>query len=88
MRINITYHKSLSFEQFKEQFEEHFLLSNPVKKEADMKKVWEKAEARLAPKVVTEPVKAVIAVGLPLDQSGNVVPETIVEDKPLRNKGK
>lgn len=65
MRINISYSVSLTFEQFKEQFQKHFSIANPAKKEAEMKKAWEKAEARLKPKeevAVEQPVKIEAAI--------------------------
>lgn len=97
MRINISYREPLTFEQFKEQFEQHFILSNPVKKEADMKKAWEKAEARLKPKqkaktdtVIDEPVK-VIEAELPLREDGSIatgIAESESAESPKRNRNR
>jgi hypothetical protein len=98
MRINISYHNSLTFEQFKEQFEKHFSLTNPVKKEAEMKKAWEKAEARIkskeekpAEQSVVE--QKVIEAAIPLNESGDVAhasedqPVKVEEEQPRRRKG-
>lgn len=87
MRINISYRKPLTFEQFKEQFEQHFNLSNDIKKEAEMKKAWEVAESKIIVRKpivvedvavdikVEEPI-AVIETEIALDQSGNIPEET------------
>lgn len=93
MRINISYHESLSFEQFKEQFEKHFALSNPVKKEAEMKKAHEKAEglikAKPAPEVQTskelnptEQSEVKIRAEVPMLEGGVVAQGIEASDKP------
>lgn len=50
MKINISYNEPMSFEQFKKDFEQHFLLANPARKEQEMQKSWEKAESRFPKK--------------------------------------
>jgi hypothetical protein len=47
MKVNISYKESLTFEQFKEKFEQYFALGNPEKKETEMEAAWEKAEAKV-----------------------------------------
>jgi len=47
MKVKISYKESLTFEQFKEKFEQYFLLGDPEKKESEMKTTWEVAEAKI-----------------------------------------
>lgn len=50
MKINISYGQSLSFDEFKEKFEQYFLSMTPKKKETEMKAAWQKAEGLIKSK--------------------------------------
>jgi len=54
MKINISYGESLSFDEFKEKFEQYFLSMSPKKKGTEMKAAWEKAEAAIKSKEENE----------------------------------
>jgi len=60
MKVNISYSESLKFEQFKKQFQHHFTIFTPAKKESEMKIAWEKAEAKIKSKPGTNGPEKII----------------------------